>query len=150
MTHRIDPATHKSKKAPKMTDEEKTRKQAAEQAKGEQINGRKRKSHDKFDPPQVKEHSEAFRMKKGQRRRSNGPRNFNLKAMRTVTTEVKCDPKQLERIRQKQKTPHTTKEFEDRMPASVVINECQVSEVSAVELDDGYRSTRSSAAMAQS
>ena len=68
--------------------------------------------------------------------------------MRTVTTEVKCDPKQLERIRQKQKTPHTTKEFEDRMPASGVINECQVSEVSAVELDDGYRSTRSSAAMA--
>ena len=65
LIHRNDPPTHRSKKAPKMTSEEKARKQAAEQAEGEQANRKKRKSHDKFEPPQVKEHSEAIKMKKG-------------------------------------------------------------------------------------
>ena len=148
LIHREDPNLHRSKKAPKMTAEEKARKQMEEQAKGEKLNCKKRKNQENVDPPQVKEHSEAIRIKKGQRRRRNGPRNFNLKAMRSVTTEVKCNPFQLERVRLKQQTP-TTEDVENKLPAIDSINKSNVSGPSAVELGDGYRSARSSTAMSK-
>ena len=95
-SHRMDPARHLSKKAPKRSKEEQERRRKAhDQAKADRGNASRR-------PPEVKEGREAIRRRRGKQGTKTTTRNFMLKPMRTIAPLVRCDPRRLERIRAKQ------------------------------------------------
>ena len=101
--HRTDPATHKSRKAPKKTQEERQKILKAQQEASTSSRKNNSSKDQAIDPPEVEEGSESIKMKKGRKRKSITQRSYKLKPMRSITTQVRHDPTRLARIKEKEK-----------------------------------------------
>ena len=136
--HRTDPAFHRSKKAQKRTKEEQEKRRLAKEREEAAKGGRTRPCKRKTAPPIVEEGAALFRNRRGKKAKGPAPRNFTLKLMRSVSVEVRCDPKMIERVRLKEKRRGRSSQREEGkfVPADTVDKLSPT--FSAPFLDDGF------------